>query len=138
MGDIDKAAEFERSIAWISILGLSIGGVLVASIGFKIRRIFYLPPVLFLLGFLGDFIFRMHQFGHRLDPNAAIDMEPFMPTIMGTGKIAQFTSTAYFSTGFWMAVVSCAIFLFALMNRRAKCQRCPDRHKCKVLCDNKR
>lgn len=138
MGNIENAAEFERSIAWVAILSLAIGGVLVGAIGFKIRQIFYLPPVLFILGFLADFTIRMYDFGHNLNPDAAITLEPFMPTILGTGKIGQFTTTAYFSTGFWMAVVSCAIFLFALINRRAKCLGCENRFKCKVLCDNKR
>lgn len=138
MGNIDAAAEFERSIAWIAILSLAVGGVLVGVIGFKIRQIFYLPPVLFILGFLADFSYRMYDFGYNLDPKAAIKLDPFMPTLVGTGKIGQFVTTAYFSTGFWMAVASCCIFIFALFNKRAKCQGCEDRFKCKVLCDNKR
>lgn len=138
MGKIENAAEFERSIAWISILGLAIGGVLVGAIRFKVSRLFYLPPVLFILGFLGDFTYHMYRFGHELDPAAAITLAPFMPVIIGTGKIGQFTSIAFFTTGFWMAVVSCAIFLFALANRRARCLGCEDRLRCKVLCDNKR
>lgn len=138
MGKIENAAEFERSIAWMAILGLAIGGVLVGAIRFKISRLFYLPPVLFILGFLGDFTYHMYRFGHDLDPAAAITLAPFMPALVGTGKIGQFTSTAFFTSGFWMAVASCGIFLFALINRRARCLGCEDRMRCKILCDNKR
>ena len=138
MGKIETAAEFERSVAWIMIMGLAVGGVLIGAIRFKMRRIFYLPPVLFILGFLADFTYQMYRFGHDLNPHAPITLTPFMPTLVGEGKIGQFTSVAFFSTGFWMAVVSCAIFLFALINKRARCQGCADRLGCKILCDNKK
>lgn len=140
MGKIDDAAPFERSIAWFAILGLGLGGLVVTTMNFKIKRIFYLPPIIFIVGFLVDFIYWMHHFGHNLDPKAPLNLsiEPFMPVIMGTGKIGQFTSTSYLSTGFWLAVVSCIIFTFTLVTRRAKCLKCEHRHRCKVLCDMKR
>lgn len=120
MGKIESAAELERSIAWIAVLFLAIGGVIVGALRFNMHRIFYFPPFLFLAGFLADFSYQMYQFGHNLDPNAPIKLEPFMPSLLGTGKIGQFTSTAYFSSGFWMAFAACLIFLFALMNKRAR------------------
>lgn len=120
MGKIEAAAEFERSLSWIVLLSLAVGGVIVGSLRFNIYRIFYLPPFLFLIGFLCDFSYQMYRFGHDLDPNAPIKLKPFMPSLLGTGKIGQFTSTAYLSTGFWMAFIASLIFLLALTNKRAR------------------
>jgi len=120
MGKIEMAAEFERSVAWIAVLVFAIGGVIVGALRFNMGRIFYFPPFIFLFGFMADFTYQMYRFGHNLDPNAPIKLTPFMPSLIGEGKIGQFTSLAYFSTGFWMAFFSCLIFLFALTNKRAK------------------
>ena len=136
MGKIDSAAKFERRISWCVILLLALGGVLVSSIRFKINRIFYLPPILFVIGFLADFTYWMYRFGHNLNPNAPITfVKPFMPTLFGTGKIGQFMTTAYFSTGFWMVVVATFLFIFALIKRRAECQGCEHYNECEVLCN---
>ena len=136
MGKIDTAAQFERRYSWYAILLLALGGILVASIRLKIKRIFYLPPVLFLIGFLLDFTYWMYKFGHELNPTSPITfIKPFMPTIFGFGKIGQFSTTAYFSTGFWMAVMATALFIYSLAKKRSECQNCEDYHRCKVLCN---
>ena len=138
MGKIDSAAKFERQVSWAAILLLTLGSVLVASIRFKINRMFYLPPVLFLLGFLADFIYWMYQFGHNLNPSSPITfIKPFMPTVLGIGTIGQFKTTAYFSTGFWMATAASALFIFSLTKRRVECQNCEHYHDCSMLCNRK-
>ena len=138
MGKIDSAAKFERRVSWYVILILTLGGILVASVRFKINRFFYLPPVVFIVGFVGDFIYWMYEFGHNLNPNSPITfIRPFMPTIWGTGKIGQFTTTAYFSTGFWMVIVAIFLFTFSLMKRRVECQNCEHHNHCEVLCNRK-
>ena len=138
MGKIDSAAKLERRISWYAILFLALGSILVASIRFKINRIFYLPPILFIMGFLADFIYWMYQFGHNLNPSSPISfIKPFMPTILGTGTIGQFKTTAYFSVGFWMAVIATCLFIYSLAKRRVQCQDCEHHHACQVLCDRK-
>ena len=123
MNKIDEAAEFERGIAWYVILLLTIGGVLATSLRFKVNRFYYLPPILFIVFFVGDFTYWMYRFGHDLNPNAAITfVKPFTPIIMGKGTIGQFQTISYFSTGFWMTVLATAIFIFVLMKKRANCQ----------------
>lgn len=136
MGKIDSAAKFERKVAWYAILGLVMGGILCFSLGFKIRRIYYLPPILFLVGFVTDFVYWMYKFGHTLNPNSPITfIKPFMPTVLGQGKIGQFSTVSYFGPGFWMAMVASACFIFALSKKRLECQDCEHYHNCKVLCD---
>jgi copper chaperone NosL len=42
---------------------------------------------------------RLYQFGHDLDPTAAIEIAPFTPPMAGENQIAQFATYAYFDWG---------------------------------------
>lgn len=57
---------------------------------------------------------RLHQFGHDLDPTAAIEIEPFTPPMIGENAIAQFGSYAYFSWGTFLPMVAGALVAAAL------------------------
>src|SRR5690606_26184411 len=72
MSSLDDAAQFERRIAWYAILLLSLGAFLIIPIGRKVYKALYLPPILFLLGFMGDLFYWLYQAGHRLNPDAPV------------------------------------------------------------------
>jgi hypothetical protein len=38
------------------------------------------------------FVYMLWDFGHHLDPRAPVDIEPFMPVVLGSKKIANFTT----------------------------------------------
>ncbi|MCB9876657.1 MAG: hypothetical protein H6835_03555 [Planctomycetes bacterium] len=40
----------------------------------------------------GRFLFMLYEFGHDLDPHAPVHVEPFMPVVLGSKKIANFTT----------------------------------------------
>ncbi len=44
---------------------------------------------------MGKFVYKLYVFGHNLDPDAPIKLEPFTPAIFGTKKIANFTTSSY-------------------------------------------
>jgi hypothetical protein len=37
----------------------------------------------------------LYRYGHDLDPTAALKLKPFMPVIVGTKQIANFTTQSY-------------------------------------------
>lgn len=41
------------------------------------------------------FIYTLYVFGHNLNPEAPVDVEPFMPVIIGSKQIANFTTYSY-------------------------------------------
>jgi copper chaperone NosL len=49
---------------------------------------------------------RMYEYGHRLDPLAPIDIEPFTPPMFGENQIAQFGTYAYFSWGTFLPLLA--------------------------------
>lgn len=55
---------------------------------------------------LGSFIFKLYQYGHNLDPTAAINVDPFMPPVFGSEQLANFTAYSYPGVG------SISLFLF--------------------------
>lgn len=57
---------------------------------------------------------RLHQFGHDLDPTAAIKIEPFTPPMLGQHTIAQFGTYSYFSWGTFLPIVAGALVAFVL------------------------
>lgn len=57
---------------------------------------------------------RLYQFGHDLDPTAAIDIEPFTPAMVGDHVIAQFGTYAYFSWGTFFPVIAGVLIVVAL------------------------
>jgi hypothetical protein len=70
-------------------------------------------------GGLGVMRYRLWQFGHQLDPSAAITIDPFTPPMVGLNQIAQFASYSYFSWGFFLPLVAgLLVALVVLADRR--------------------
>lgn len=44
---------------------------------------------------LGRFVYKLYVFGHYLDPHAPFHVKPFMPAILGSKQVANFTSSSY-------------------------------------------
>lgn len=131
MGKLDEAAQFERQYAWYGLLALSLGAFFLIPAGRKLTKLSYLPPVLFLGGFIGDFFYWLRRAGHVLDPDAPVRIKPFTPTMLGFGKIGQFSTYAMFGSGFWMAMVATLIFYLAIRRKQKICVECSD----SVVCD---
>ena len=70
-------------------------------------------------GGLGVMRYRLWQFGHQLDPQAAITIDPFTPPMIGLNQIAQFATYSYFSWGFFLPLVAgVLVALVVLADRR--------------------
>ena len=58
----------------------------------------------------------------RLHEWAAFTVKPFMPTVMGEGKVAQFSTYAYPHYGFALSLLSSLSVLAATLLRRKELQ----------------
>lgn len=43
---------------------------------------------------IGRFAYKMYNFGHQLSPDAPVKIEPFMPVLLGTKQVGNFTTHA--------------------------------------------
>jgi hypothetical protein len=76
-------------------------------------------PVLFLpLLFLIDYSAWLWWYGHRLNAMGAFTVKPFMPTVFGDGKVAQFTTHSYPSIGFGLMLLASLLTGLAALIRR--------------------
>lgn len=73
-----------------------------------------LLPVFFVITYAGWLWF----FGHNLHPWGAFTVKPFMPTVFGEGKVAQFSTYSYPYWGFALLLLASACLLPALLLRR--------------------
>jgi hypothetical protein len=115
MARIDRAALSD--LDWLPF-ALGVAGLLllrVAAIG-DLRALVDLVALFTYFGVfsMARFAYRLYVFGHNLDPNAPFDQEPFTPTILGTGKVANFTITSLPAEGAW-ALSFVGVVLVALL-----------------------
>jgi hypothetical protein len=76
-------------------------------------------PVIFLpLLFLIDYSAWLWWYGHRLNDMGAFTVKPFMPTVFGDGKVAQFTTHSYPSIGFGLMLLTSLVLGLAALIRR--------------------
>lgn len=122
MRPLGEAAQFEKSI---SIIGAVVVALLIVAAVFVHSRwaaVVALPALAFPAIFLLDLQFWLANFGQNLDPTAPLSssIKPFVPRVLGTGKIAQFSTDAGPVAGLWLAILASIVILVGLyFHRRA-------------------
>ena len=120
MKPLGEAAPLERSLSIFMIVGLFlliIGAVYVHS---PIALFLSIPAILFPLFFLGDLYFWMRSFGMNLDTNAPLSnaIDPFIPPLLGEGKIGQFNTVASWEIGLYLSIAASIIIIVGLYYHR--------------------
>ena len=82
-----------------------------------------LLPLYFVITYAGWLWF----FGHNLHPWGAFTVKPFMPTVFGEGKVAQFSTYSYPYWGYALLIVVFVCLALALLLRRRDLREAPDR-----------
>jgi copper chaperone NosL len=93
MRKLDEAAFSD--LGWIpfALGALFIYALRVAAIG-DVRGLIDLAVMTTYVSLFafGRFVYMLYNFGHHLDPRAPMKVEPFMPVVIGSKKIANFTT----------------------------------------------
>jgi hypothetical protein len=109
--------QFEREIGIYALLALSLGIIYFIAYNTMFLTYIMLVPISLPLLFIADYSYWLYWFGHNLHNWGAFTIKPFMPTVFGDGKIAQFTTHSYPTIGFYMIL---AISLLSLLAFFAK------------------
>ncbi len=107
----------EREIGIYALLALSLGMIYFIAYNAKFLNYVILVPASLPLLFIADYSYWLYWFGHNLHDWGAFKIKPFMPTVFGDGKIAQFVTHSYPTIGFYLIV---AISLLSLLAFFAK------------------
>ena len=110
-----------RTALHVAIFGL-IGAMLILIAGvWKVRGftlLLALVPALMPVFFVADYAGWLWFFGHNLHPWGAFTVKPFMPTVFGEGKVAQFSTYSYPHWGYGLLLLNFAALMPALLLRR--------------------
>ncbi len=109
-----------------AITGMVIAGLIVAMIVvvlgvWKIRNfelLLALVPGLLPVYFVIEYAAWLWFFGHNLHPWGAFTVKPFMPTVFGEGKVAQFSTFSYPYWGYGLLLITFVCLMLALLLRR--------------------
>ena len=120
MKPMGEAAVLERTLSIFMIVGLVllIAGTIFVHSPFAL--FLCIPAILYPLFFLGDLYFWMRTFGMNLDSNAPLSnaIQPFVPPLLGEGKIAQFLTVASWEIGLYMSIAASILIIIGLYYHR--------------------
>jgi hypothetical protein len=120
----------ERIQAWghnvavisnVVIAGLMVAMVVVFLGVWKIRRfelVLAAVPALFPVFFVIEYAAWLWFFGHTLNSWGAFTVKPFMPTVFGEGKVAQFSTYSYPYWGYALLLLVSVCLALAFLLRR--------------------
>ena len=128
-GDIDEVNDlnhyvgmqaFETSRApemalWAPAIALGLVGVALAValplhlVGKAAKLGLWLIPI----GALLDVQYRLYQYGHDVQPDAPIRLDPFTPLVIGPTKVLNFTTWAYPGLAIWCLLLAAFLVTFA-------------------------
>ncbi len=77
-----------------------------------------LVPMALPVFFVIDYAAWLWWYGHTLNAMGAFAVKPFMPTVFGDGKVAQFATHSYPYTGFFLMLVLSPILAVAALIRK--------------------
>ncbi|MCU7803652.1 MAG: hypothetical protein KZQ82_09290 [Candidatus Thiodiazotropha sp. (ex Lucinoma annulata)] len=113
-----KNLELAIHVVFVGILGAM---VLVVFGSRKNGGLLYwlliLVPIALPLFFLIDYSAWLWWYGHTLNDMGAFSVKPFMPTVFGDGKVAQFTTHSYPYKGFGLMGLTSLILAVAALIR---------------------
>ena len=114
---MDYGGQLERKIVpyFFLLLTLSMIGYLYWNS--KWSWLLMVVPIVLPLGFLVEYAGWLYWYGHNMQDWGAFTIKPFMPTVFGDGKVAQFTTHSYPSTGYYIMIVASILSILAVFSR---------------------
>lgn len=117
MDPMERGAPHLRAFAPYVLVLLSFALLLFILYPIKVLSLAPLTAALLPGIFLGFYAYWLYWFGHNMHDYGAFKIKPFMPTVFGDGKVAQFTTHSYPDAGFWFLAAIAVFCLLALLSR---------------------
>ena len=114
-----KTMGMVADVVFFGIIGAML--VLIFGVWKGIKPLYWLMilvPMALPLFFVIEYSGWLYWYGHTLNQMGAFTVKPFMPTVFGQGKVAQFTTHSYPAIGFFMMLAMSVLLAFAALIRR--------------------
>lgn len=122
MKPMGEAAVLERTLSVFIVIGIALLLLAAVYVHSPLALFLCVPAILYPAFFLGDLYFWMRNFGMNLDKRAPLSgsIKPFVPPLLGDGKIGQFVTTASWEMGLYMSIAASVLMLVGIyLHRRA-------------------
>ena len=106
-----------NAVFWLMIAAMIFLIVATRKNNSKLYWLLVIPSILLPVFFIIDYSAWLWWYGHTLNDMGAFTVKPFMPTVFGDGKVAQFTTHSYPYTGFGLMVLFAALLIIAANQR---------------------
>ena len=115
-----KALRIATHVVFIGLIGAML---LLLIMGTRAKRnlvfwLLVLVPMALPVFFIIDYASWLWWYGHTLNDMGAFAVKPFMPTVFGEGKVAQFATFSYPSIGFGLMMLNSIILAAIALIRR--------------------
>ncbi|HIP59944.1 MAG TPA: cytochrome C [Campylobacterales bacterium] len=117
MDPMERGGPYERVLAPYALVFTAFLMALFIIYNGKIFSLFMVIPAAMPLIFIGLYSYWLYWFGHNMHDYGAFKIKPFMPTVFGDGKVAQFVTHSYPAIGFWLLVAVSLFSLLAIISR---------------------
>ncbi len=126
MRPLGEAAPFERkiSVPGMTAVALATGLLVLLRRPRWLQIVLALPVWAVPFVFAGDLYYWLREYGLNLDPKAPLSamIKPFIPPLVGPGKVGQFQVIAWFHVGYF-AVLAAGVLTLVAICRRLRCER---------------
>lgn len=114
-----KTMGMVADVVFFGIIGAML--LLIFGVWKGIKPLYWLMvlvPMALPLFFIIEYSGWLYWYGHTLNQMGAFTVKPFMPTVFGLGKVAQFTTHSFPAIGFYLMLLMSVLLALAAFIRR--------------------
>jgi len=114
---VKRTMLFAHGLFWVILAGMA-AMLIVARNNGPLHWLLILVPLALPAFFIAEYAAWLWWYGHSLNEMGAFTLKPFMPTVFGQGKVAQFSTHSYPHRGFALMLAMSALLTLAALIRR--------------------
>lgn len=122
MFPMERGGQLERKIVPYLLLAMTLMMIWFNFIGSRWGFLLMAPAIVMPVGFIADYSAWLYWYGHNMQEFGAFTIKPFMPTAFGDGKVAQFITHSYPTTGFYVLIAVSVLSLLAVLSKNKELQ----------------
>ena len=118
MYPMEHGGNLERAIAPYYLLIATLCMLAFLYYDGKFNSLLMVPTIIAPVLFMSAFVGWLYWYGHNLQEWGAFKIKPFMPTVLGDGSVAHFTTHSYPTIGFWVMMVMSVLCILAVFSKK--------------------
>ena len=118
MYPMEHGGNLERAIAPYYLLISTLCMLAFLYYNGKFNSLLMVPTIIAPVLFMSAFAGWLYWYGHNMQEWGAFKIKPFMPTVLGDGSVAQFTTHSYPSIGFWVMIAMSVFCILAVFSKK--------------------